>query len=275
MAAKLSRTYSKSSLHPEDNQYLNVTLTGDLQDKDFYLCHVPGKEVHPFAPDALSRLCENHMLSNESEKPAHKRHQAFLASIEPIHRIPNAVFKQIAAHILVMIDAFSGWVELFSTKTTGASEAAACIFQHFGRFGTPDVIHTNQGPAVRNEQFSELARMSKVEHSFERANQEVMSHLLIMLFDARVHDKWSFEQLPMAQRIMNTVEKTSTGVTHTELILNNSIRLSNRILAPGSANTTSRVALSDTVDNWVARQHTLLQACDTPFSRECKPRNAG
>ena len=52
---------------------------------------------------------------------------------------------------------------------------------------------------------------------------------------------------------------TSTGVTPAELILNNSIRLSNRILAPGSTNHTSQVALSDTMDNWVARQHTLLQ----------------
>ena len=34
-----------------------------LQDKDFYLCHVPGKELH------LSRLYEKHMLSNKSEKP--------------------------------------------------------------------------------------------------------------------------------------------------------------------------------------------------------------
>jgi hypothetical protein len=48
--------------------YLNVTLTGKvlrwklyLQDKDFYLCHVPGKEVHQGVPNALSRLCENHM----------------------------------------------------------------------------------------------------------------------------------------------------------------------------------------------------------------------
>ena len=78
-------------------------------------------------------------------------------------------------------------------------------------------------------------------------------------FDARVYDKWSYEQLPMVQRIMNTVEKTSTGVTPVELILNNSIQLSNRILAPGSTNPTSQIALSDTMDNWVARQHTLLQ----------------
>ena len=45
--------------------YLNVTLTGKvqrwklyLQDKVFLLCHVPGKEVHQFFPDALSRLCD-------------------------------------------------------------------------------------------------------------------------------------------------------------------------------------------------------------------------
>ena len=63
----------------------------------------------------------------------------------------------------------------------------------------------------------------------------------------------------MVQRIMNTVEKTSTGVTPAELILNNSIRQSNQILAPGSTNPTSQVVLSDTMDNWVARQHTILQ----------------
>ena len=52
-----------------------------------------------------------------------------------------------------------------------------------------------------------------------------MRHLRAILFDARVHDKWSYEQLPMVQRIMNTVEKNSTGVTSAELVLNNSIRL--------------------------------------------------
>ena len=32
-------------------------------------------------------------------------------------------------HILVMIDAFSRWFELFPTKTAGESETAGCIFQ--------------------------------------------------------------------------------------------------------------------------------------------------
>ena len=52
-----------------------------------------------------------------------------------------------------------------------------------------------------------------------------MEHLRTLLFDSCVHDKWSFEQLPLVQRIMNTVEKTSTGVSSTELIRSHSIRL--------------------------------------------------
>jgi len=123
------------------------------------------------------------MLSKESEKPAHKRQQAFLSMvglqkcreflIDPTimdHTISQFMSRLnilIMTHsftcasynpywtshsrrkgpliILVMIDAFSRWVELFPTKTTGASEAASCVFQHFGRFGTPDVIHIDQG----------------------------------------------------------------------------------------------------------------------------------
>ena len=48
--------------------YINVTFTGKvlrwklyLQDKDFDLYHVHGKEEHQFVPYALSRLCVNNI----------------------------------------------------------------------------------------------------------------------------------------------------------------------------------------------------------------------
>ena len=85
-----------------------------------------------------------------------------------------------------------------------------CIFQHFGRFGTPDVIHT----LLRV--ITVVARRTFLRH---KTNIHSSVHLRAMRFGARVHDKWSYEQLPMVQRIMNTVEKTSTGVTPVELIL--------------------------------------------------------
>ena len=67
-----------------------------------------------------------------------------------------------------------------------------------------------------------------------RANQEVLRHLRSLLVDSRVHDKWTFEQLPLVQRIMNTVEKTSSGVTPVDLILSHSIRLTSHIMSPVS-----------------------------------------
>ena len=125
-------------------------------------------------------------------------------------------------YILVIIDAFSRWVELFPTKSTTALETASILLNHIGRFGSPEVIHTDQGPAFHNELVQELLRLCGIEQSFataysseengivERANQEVLRHLRALLFDSRVHDKWSFEQLPLVQRIMNTVEKTQS-----------------------------------------------------------------
>ena len=80
-------------------------------------------------------------------------------------------------------------------------------YYFFSRFGSPEVIHTEQGPAFHNELVQELLRLFGIEHTFatahsseenrivERANQEVLRHLRALFFDSRVHDKWSFEQL--------------------------------------------------------------------------------
>jgi transposase InsO family protein len=99
--------------------------------------------------------------------------------------------------------------ELFPTKSTTAAETASMILNHVGRFGSPKVIHTDQGPAFHNELVTELVRLCGIEQSFataysseengivERANQEVLRHLRTLLFDSRVHNKWLFEQLPL------------------------------------------------------------------------------
>ena len=92
-------------------------------------------------------------------------------------------------YILVIIDAFSRWVELFPTKSTTAAETASMILNHVGRFGSPEIIHTDQGPAFHNELV--LVRLSGIEQSFataysseengivERANQDVLRHLRV------------------------------------------------------------------------------------------------
>ena len=69
----------------------------------------------------------------------------------------------------------------------------------------------------------------------------------------------------MVQRIMNTVEKTATGVAPAQLILNNSVRLSSQILQsqrvmhpPDTTSPSGQVALSDRMDEWISRQSALI-----------------
>jgi len=145
------------------------------------------------------------------------------------------------------------------------------MFNHIGRFGSPEVIHTDQGSAFHDELVQELLRLCDIEQSFAtaysseengivaRANQEVLRHLRALLFDSRVHDKWSFEQLSLVQRIMNTVEKTSTGVTPADLILSHSSRQTSHIMSPvNSGIDSNETSLLDRMDEWISRQHTLL-----------------
>ncbi len=111
------------------------------------------------------------------------------------------------------------------------------------------------------EQSLTTAYSSEKNGIVERANQEVVRHLNAILFDSRVHDRGSFEQLPMVQRIMNTVEKTSTGVTPAQLMLNNSVQLSKQILRsdrvsypPDTTTPSQQIALSDRMEEWIREQ---------------------
>ena len=123
-------------------------------------------------------------------------------------------------YILVIIDAFSRWVELFPTKSTTAIQTASVMLNHIGRFGSPEVIHTDQGPAFHNELVQELLRLCGIEHSaysfeengiVERANQEVLRHLRALLFDSRIHDKWSFEKREIVQLSEIPVRAEASG----------------------------------------------------------------
>ena len=65
-----------------------------LQDKDFYLCHIPGKEVNQGVRDALSRLCENHMPKKQE---IGKEKTAILSALQPKQYIQEDVYVKIAA----------------------------------------------------------------------------------------------------------------------------------------------------------------------------------
>jgi hypothetical protein len=74
---------------------------------------------------------------------------------------------------------------------------------------------------------------SKEENAIaERAIGEVMRHLQALFWDKRTHTQWSFEQLPLVQRIFNAQVHSSTGVSPAELLYGNAIDLNRRLITP-------------------------------------------
>ena len=94
------------------------------------------------------RQCPYCQISNRLKIPI-KTHPFTCASYNPFevfhldHIGPLPKDAHGNEYILVIIDAFPRWVELFPTKSTTALETASVIVNHIGRFGSLEVIHTD------------------------------------------------------------------------------------------------------------------------------------
>ena len=61
-----------------------------------------------------------------------------------------------SGYILVIIDTFSKWVELYPCKNATAKVAAECLLQHFGRYGAPSQILSDNSSHFVNKHITEF-----------------------------------------------------------------------------------------------------------------------
>jgi hypothetical protein len=146
-------------------------------------------------------------------------------------------------HIIVIIDGFTRWIELYAVPDVTAEVAArVALLDWVGRFGVPAQIMTDNGTQYANTLWEQLALLmgseklesfpySHQENSIvERANKEVIRHLRAILFDRHIqHTDWS-TYVKLVQRIMNAHPVTTTGITPAELLFGNAVSLNDRIL---------------------------------------------
>ena len=137
-------------------------------------------------------------------------------------------------HIIVIIDVFTRYVELFGCRSTTAIEAADCLVKVFGRYGLPESIVSDQGTQYVNAVIAELLKLCGVKHlksvpyhhqgngMVERVNFEVMKHLRYIIYDEDVKKKWS-KYLPNVQYIINTSVHVGIGVCPMSLVYGSSI----------------------------------------------------
>ncbi len=173
--------------------------------------------------------------------------------------------------ILVIIDCFTRWVELFPIPDTSAKAAADALLQHVGRYGAPSTIRSDKGSQFVNGIITEFFKLVISEHAqtlayskeenaiVERANKEVMRHLRAIIFHHKNQDKWSKHYLPLVMRILNSEEKKNTGLSPAEILFGNSVDLGRRILhTPAASSSEPSAPLSDYMERLLTKQAALI-----------------
>ena len=196
------------------------------------------------------------------------------ASFKPMRRLnidaigPLPMSAEGYMHILVIIDTFTRFAELYAVRDVTAKSAAKAILNHSGRYGVPDQLLSDRGPQFVNgiiKEFLDILQIdqeltmaySKEENAIvERSNKEVMRHLRAIIFDDKIIDEWE-DSLPLVQRIINSKVHLTTGVSPAQLLFGNAIDLDDQILnSPSESNSTTTI--SDWADKMLTKQKQII-----------------
>jgi putative transposase len=148
-------------------------------------------------------------------------------------------------YIVVIIDVFSRYAELYATKDATAITAAKCMVHWIGHYGIPGELLTDNGKQYTADIIEQLCELLQLDHLtimpyshqenaiVERANREVNRILRAIVFDMRVKKDWSL-YLPLVGRVMNSMKHSSIGCAPADILFGKSVDL-NRGLFPDKA----------------------------------------
>jgi hypothetical protein len=149
--------------------------------------------------------------------------------------------------IIVIVDNFSRFTELYPCNSTAAEGAADALISFCARYCcTPLHFTTDCGSNFKSnliagllerlgsDHFLTTAYSKEMNALVERQNKEVLRHLKNIIFDHRVADKWS-KYCPLVQRIINTSKNASTGLTPAEIVFPNGIQLDKTLMTESSS----------------------------------------
>jgi transposase InsO family protein len=146
-------------------------------------------------------------------------------------------------YVIVAVDCFSRYAELFPARTCTAEDAARALLQVFARYGAPRAVRSDQGPQFAAQVVDALLQRVGAGREFtipyrpqangivERLNGEVLRHLRAVVMDRRVTSNWS-EALPFVQRLVNSTPHSALGTTPSRVLFGDMLQLDRGILLP-------------------------------------------
>jgi transposase InsO family protein len=173
-------------------------------------------------------------------------------------------------YVFVIVDTFTRWVELYHTLDATALSAAQCLLKHFGRFGAPLQLRSDNGPHFVADVIREFLMLIGTQHCLtlayskeenalvERMNKEINRHLRALTFENTSLHKYA-DSLPFVQRILNSNYSDRLKISAAQLLFGNIVNLDRGIFLPRDERpTTSK--LSKHMSELLSIQDSLLKA---------------
>ena len=161
---------------------------------------------------------------------------------------------------------------MYHTEDATALSTAKCLLQHFGRFGAPLQLRSDNGPHFISDVITEFLSLIGTQHCLtlayskeenaivERMNKEVNRHLRALTFDNLTLEDYK-TSLPFVQRILNSNHSDRLKISASQLLFGNVLKLDRGIfLPPAERLATDDKPLSKRMSNLIKTQDSLLKA---------------
>ena len=173
-------------------------------------------------------------------------------------------------YLIVFIDCFSRYVQLYPAKSAKGLPAVRALIQFVSQFGCPSQFLSDNGPQYVNELIDEFMATVGPEHVrtmayskeenaiVERVNKEVMRHLRAILFEKQIKNKWSLVY-PLVQRIINSEVHGTIKVSPAQIVFGNMIDLDRGIFLPHKVSNHKKMKYSQYMSTMLQAQEDIIR----------------
>ena len=173
-------------------------------------------------------------------------------------------------YLLVVICTFSRYVCIYPVKDATAKSASSGLLQHFGTFGSPKSIRSDNGSHFVNEVVKQFLEMVGTTHDrtmaysseenaiVERCNKEINRYIKAFMFDRSTHNNYQ-EIIPFVTRILNTNINDRTKVAPAQIIFGNAIDLDRGILIPFDETSLDKETMTTSSSRMLQQQKDLMK----------------
>ena len=135
-------------------------------------------------------------------------------------------------YILVIVCTFTRWIEFYHTLDATALSAAECLLKHFGRFGAPYQLRSDNGPHFMADFIREFFLLIGVTHCLtlayskeknaivERYNKEINLHFRALTYDNSSLTDYK-KSLPFVQTILNSNHSDRLKISAAQMLFGN------------------------------------------------------